>query len=416
MGAETEGVSGLTEGSPPTRGWTRAEGPRRRDPRGFPAHAGMDPRRARGCRSSRRVPRPRGDGPATTAPNAKVTLGSPPTRGWTRDHRRLDWPRRGFPAHAGMDPTPSTMALTTTWVPRPRGDGPATLRAIARQGPGSPPTRGWTPDVARRHTGRRGFPAHAGMDPPPAGGPAPCTRVPRPRGDGPTPCPNCAQMTLGSPPTRGWTRVDFILPGLDRGFPAHAGMDPPGQSSLLCPGWVPRPRGDGPTPCPNCGKMTLGSPPTRGWTRREARARDRVDGFPAHAGMDPSKTRCRPGSTWVPRPRGDGPCSARTTFRHRPGSPPTRGWTPCHRSPSGSLRGFPAHAGMDRTGGASASSRRRVPRPRGDGPGGQDGRRPRHPGSPPTRGWTEYLAGRPAPERGFPAHSGMDPVGVLRDR
>ena len=49
-------------------------------------------------------------------------------------------------------------------------------------------------------------------------------------------------------------------------------------------------------------------------------------------------------------------------------SPPTRGWTPCEVVSAVSLRGFPAHAGMDPSGTITSGPWLRFPRPRGDGP------------------------------------------------
>ena len=71
------------EVSPPTRGWTDA---RRRDGRhavGFPAHAGMDPCAISASHRSSGFPRPRGDGPASHLFRLDHLTVSPPTRGWT---------------------------------------------------------------------------------------------------------------------------------------------------------------------------------------------------------------------------------------------------------------------------------------------------------------------------------------------
>ena len=77
----------------------------------------------------------------------------------------------------------------------------------------------------------------------------------------------------------------------DRGFPAHAGMDPAAND-------VVRPR------------SRVASPHTRGWTRRRA---------------------------W------------RMRSRSRLASPHTRGWTADGGGGTGCGGGFPAHAGMERS-------------------------------------------------------------------
>ena len=69
---------------------------------------------------------------------------SPPTRGWTLAALRAGGVRRGFPAHAGMDPVHEVRAAGGEGLPRPRGDGPAEVMPVAGTLEASPPTRGWT--------------------------------------------------------------------------------------------------------------------------------------------------------------------------------------------------------------------------------------------------------------------------------
>ncbi len=150
-----------------------------------------------------------------------------------------------------------------------------------------PPTRGWTLSPSPRLSGRRGAPAHAGMDPPL---PAPRTRrarCPRPRGDGPCPSPNPRRRSRVPPPTRGWTPLREARRGRRGGAPAHAGMDPPRPTCRACSGWCPRPRGDGPLMASVSRCEDEVPPPTRGWTRVFTHSSRRKPGAPAHAGMDP---------------------------------------------------------------------------------------------------------------------------------
>ena len=119
-----------------------------------------------------------------------------------------------------------------------------------------------------------------------------------------------------------------------------------GFSRFSCEGF-PRPRGDGPVQEYEFSVPDAVSPPTRGWTHREADDSPDVAGFPAHAGMDllDSFGQVRP--VRFPRPRGDGPVlpgSAGSRYRV---SPPTRGWTCGHGTDRCFTIGFPAHAGMD---------------------------------------------------------------------
>ena len=302
-----------------------------------------------GARSSKGFPRPRGDGPLPRRTKWTKQKVSPPTRGWTAACRPRRPTGEGFPAHAGMDPGFSSRSDRSTRFPRPRGDGPPEEGVEIVELMVSPPTRGWTPLRPARLLLPVGFPAHAGMDlvgrvdaQVPLG-------FPRPRGDGPATGVSFGISDAVSPPTRGWTHR---RPGARRnslGFPAHAGMDRRSLTARRPPPRFPRPRGDGPRP-PHVGSSIKAvSPPTRGWTSFQRKQRGRVPGFPAHAGMDLSVASASVMTTWFPRPRGDGPSVRDRLARHLRVSPPTRGWTSCLRCRYGAPEGFPAHAGMDPT-------------------------------------------------------------------
>ena len=336
--------------SPPTRGWTVAVKQLRvQGERGFPRPRGDGPLLLPDIAG---FPRPRGDGP--------WSMVSPPTRGWTRQAGGVGERRRGFPAHAGMDPLAqrfpryscSVSPPTRGWTYRPSPTRGAWLvHQVSPPTRGwtvnlrdplegvvtvSPPTRGWTLDCIPSSTDRHGFP--------------------RPRGDGPILTITLRTRVVGFPAHAGMDlhhrergRIEY------GGFPAHAGMDP---SSSRTP------------------QLRQGFPAHAGMDPRTASAwtvRQWLLGFPAHAGMDPPSR--------FPRPRGDGPFTPGASV-----SPPTRGWTLNRREPTG-VGGFPAHAGMD-------------PAPRQRADGGLDGF-PAHAGMDPPCRRTRC---------GFPAHAGMDPM------
>ena len=71
----------------------------------------------------------------------------------------------GFPAPAGMDPTQVNLRRTAMRIPRTRGDGPDTDYDISIRAVDSPHPRGWTRGRVSVPGVRRGFPAPAGMDP-----------------------------------------------------------------------------------------------------------------------------------------------------------------------------------------------------------------------------------------------------------
>ena len=437
--------------SPHTRGWTPgmagAPGPRG----GFPAHAGMDPRYMESLASCTGFPRTRGDGPWYFKWPEDADMVSPHTRGWTPHADQAVERLRGFPAHAGMDPSPRRRSRPTKRFPRTRGDGPDTFTVLANTIRVSPHTRGWTcPDGHRRH-GQRGFPAHAGMDHTPDSGLKATVGFPRTRGDGPAFNGIAIMNVVVSPHTRGWTPAEDDAGVGVKGFPAHAGMDP------YRPPWradryrFPRTRGDGPrdnqcrdkrrTGFPAHAGMDLRqvvrtggddgfprtrgdgprvlvsrtphvgvSPHTRGWTHVGQIGRWASDGFPAHAGMDPRLNTMQAELHGFPRTRGDGPAAQWLPVIDDMVSPHTRGWTRAIGRFGEKTGGFPAHAGMDPIPFRVLKTSCRFPRTRGDGPDVIYARIQGEMVSPHTRGWTLRAAALDKNNDGFPAHAGMDPL------
>ena len=284
---------------------------------GFPAHAGMDPRRQARGTPRFRIPRTCGDGPSAGGPVAALSADSPHMRGWTRVHGAFGRVHRGFPAHAGMDPRSRSAGAGRPGIPRTCGDGPRRDSAVTLASSDSPHMRGWTRVVLSERRRLLGFPAHAGMDPSPPASPAASWRIPRTCGDGPgwiffSPC-----ITPDSPHTRGWTPDHPLAERGHRGFPAHAGMDPNARRWQDKPHRIPRTRGDGPRAARPVDVGRPDSPHTRGWTRGPCRDPYPGVGFPAHAGMDLFAGLIDEPKSGIPRTRGDGPC--RCPGRHRDG-------------------------------------------------------------------------------------------------
>ena len=396
--------------SPHTRGWTPGSSCRCRAPRGFPAHAGMDPAR---CLRLRR-------------PEAA----SPHTRGWTQVEPLVRLAEAGFPAHAGMDLDRHARSVSGSRLPRTRGDGPLFDALHARIDGASPHTRGWTPRRGPRGSRPPGFPAHAGMDLRLGRHHGDFDGLPRTRGDGPRSCASPRTSSTASPHTRGWTRRGRRRFRCRPGFPAHAGMDPPPLRARTGFARLPRTRGDGPHRDGGGGGGGAASPHTRGWTRPPSSAAPPRPGFPAHAGMDPDQLRVYQVEYGLPRTRGDGPQGAGDRPRFTGASPHTRGWTREGRLgqvvPAGASphtrgwtrddrlrlrrdRGFPAHAGMDPSSAPVAPVPRGLPRTRGDGPCVSCAVGTACGASPHTRGWTLVLQALHPLADGFPAHAGMDP-------
>ena len=398
-----------TSASPHTRGWTRRQILDVLVRWGFPAHAGMD--RAVEARHPprQRLPRTRGDGPRNMRTQDVLDEASPHTRGWTRGNPDAGQPDRGFPAHAGMDPPASAGAPAPPRLPRTRGDGPRMVGNWQRWWEASPHTRGWTHVERPDPADGPGFPAHAGMDPGFSFSRSPIFRLPRTRGDGPRRTVDARDSPTASPHTRGWTAGARALGGQAAGFPAHAGMDLSSRGGAGGGGGLPRTRGDGPRGRARSRRGALASPHTRGWTLKQEAMQRELEGFPAHAGMDLGAPGISLAWRGLPRTRGDGPSKSGRAGVAERASPHTRGWTLASHASSAESPGFPAHAGMD-----PPRRRRRAPSPglprtRGDGPGHAGHRLRGREASPHTRGWTPCDTRSCRLDTGFPAHAGMDP-------
>ena len=239
--------------SPHTRGWTLPSLDWRRAGPGFPAHAGMDPRRWIGSQMRYGLPRTRGDGPAPGHHTPHTPQASPHTRGWTRGIEAAVFFYAGFPAHAGMDPGVCQCPDIGTWLPRTRGDGPASSTSRGKR--------------------VQGFPAHAGMDPLSRQAPPVARRLPRTRGDGPFAPSTRSSCRAASPHTRGWTRTSTWLPPHWTGFPAHAGMDLITSVCADSGRRLPRTRGDGPSTRQSRPTDVSASPHTRGMDPRPSQPR-----------------------------------------------------------------------------------------------------------------------------------------------
>ncbi len=279
---------------------------------GSPAHAGIDPPRRSWARSSRRLPRTRGDRPAPASTWATLRSAPPHTRGSTHRGQPRGADQLGSPAHAGIDPRPRSTTAASTRLPRTRGDRPTSPRVDSSRRPAPPHTRGSTLRLGGVRLARGGSPAHAGIDPPSMTGAAASLGLPRTRGDRPSSLISDLPG-LGAPPhTRGSTRFGGAPVARDRGSPAHAGIDPMAARWWRSPSGLPRTRGDRPETAMFARQLEEAPPHTRGSTQRGDQPGDLRGGSPAHAGIDPL---ARPGRLLqprLPRTRGDRPFDALT--------------------------------------------------------------------------------------------------------
>ncbi len=210
---------------------------------------------------------------------------------------------------------------------------------------------------------------------------------------------------------RGWTSQGSATVRPASGYPAHAGMD---RLTTTRPVTVrlrlPRPCGDGPPQRAKSAPECLVTPPMRGWTCRLPPHRYPIRGYPAHAGMDRHQVPEVLGCAWLPRPCGDGPLPGLCCDWHHWVTPPMRGWTVIDDTFAEATAGYPAHAGMDPGCFSCGRSCSRLPRPCGDGPSERMGIKSIATVTPPMRGWTlqaSKLAGKSG--EGLPRPCGDGP-------
>ena len=394
---------------PHTRGWSRPGRPLRARGRGSPAHAGMVPRVSLAFLTSSGLPRTRGDGPAS--PSSVSALGSAPphTRGWSRACRRHSGHRPGSPAHAGMVPNGADACRSRARLPRTRGDGPMVTNPSTPRRVAPPHTRGWSLRRTERPEFGRGSPAHAGMVPLSQRVQNVFLRLPRTRGDGPD-GRLAGKIERKAPPhTRGWSQRHRDCSRRSDGSPAHAGMVPREGPAGLRGRGLPRTRGDGPRSFFVRLRATWAPPHTRGWSLHPQAAIALGFGSPAHAGMVPRTRRPRADTDRLPRTRGDGPLRLRCSG-FMPAAPPhTRGWSLRVRARHARPSGSPAHAGMVPPSDRAPRWRARLPRTRGDGPAPPTGPHRSGWAPPHTRGWSQVGMVQHVAKLGSPAHAGMVP-------
>ncbi len=234
-------------------------------------------------------------------------------------------------------------------LPRARGDRPG-VGVFGEAGPESPPrTRGSTPFDVAGIADLQVSPAHAGIDPNPDTACWSADRLPRARGDRPSPEISGEHLSASPPRTRGSTRMSPACRPRRTVSPAHAGIDPCCISTPQCSDSLPRARGDRPQDQRPAGGGSSSPPRTRGSTRRHPRAVQFHQVSPAHAGIDPRPPATPPAAWRLPRARGDRPLPVTATGDEVASPPRTRGSTPENSHIRYQRPVSPAHAGIDPT-------------------------------------------------------------------
>ena len=152
---------------------------------GYPVHAGIDLTPFQFFSGSARLPRTRGDRPASKHERDTAIRATPYTRGSTPKRESQHGTVQGYPVHAGIDLTRRRDYHPYIGLPRTRGDRPNTYQELDAKGKATPYTRGSTPAETAQSESQDGYPVHAGIDPYTAGSRPGKDRLPRTRGDRP---------------------------------------------------------------------------------------------------------------------------------------------------------------------------------------------------------------------------------------
>ena len=172
-----------------------------------PACAGIDPMPGReSCRTAC-LPRVRGDRPPIGGTMDFSGVPPPRARGSTRDLRSPHLRLPASPACAGIDPDNRAENLEWASLPRVRGDRPPRRCRRVRQEEPPPRARGSTFPTQSGAGERRASPACAGIDLRCQQQRRNCARLPRVRGDRPSPSRVFAEIGGPPPRARGSTRI-----------------------------------------------------------------------------------------------------------------------------------------------------------------------------------------------------------------
>jgi len=213
----------------------------------------------------------------------------------------------GYPACAGIDPKRALPIDLRVGLPRMRGDRPRHTASLLREAQATPHARGSTLGRRERHDAPGGYPACAGIDLCLRGHTAHHLRLPRMRGDRPIRIPSVRDSRPATPHARGSTLVFRFFSGCGEGYPACAGIDPAKIAGSAIDSRLPRMRGDRPAKLAVTVSGTTATPHARGSTRGMRPKPVCRYGYPACAGIDPCDAGMTGSGRRLPRMRGDRP-------------------------------------------------------------------------------------------------------------
>jgi len=152
-----------------------------------------------------------------------------------------------------------------------------------------------------------GYPACAGIDPVRRRHTKGHSRLPRMRGDRPDRVSLIQGLSQATPHARGSTRPAPLPPAPGLGYPACAGIDLTRLTAPLGTARLPRMRGDRPWLSPKIAQQKRATPHARGSTCPRKRGKQEAHGYPACAGIDPTRKQASCSRARLPRMRGDRP-------------------------------------------------------------------------------------------------------------
>src|SRR6266540_2264320 len=330
-------------------------------------------------------------------------MASPRSRGSARTQRTTAPEQRGFPALAGIGPSTYGRSGKGRWLPRARGDRPAVSPGSIVTFAASPRSRGSAVAGGLVPVAAAGFPALAGIGRRPERGWSRWTRLPRARGDRPARGEDEEEGGLASPRSRGSAHGGLTTRVAADGFPALAGIGRTRAGPSSRRGGLPRARGDRPSSRRWRPSTRTASPRSRGSAPCGSLRPADDAGFPALAGIGPPSPSRRPTCSRLPRARGDRPGGAPLRRAGRRASPRSRGSAPRRAGHPLPPPGFPALAGIGLQGAFSFSITGGLPRARGDRPVKDRGPIPKGTASPRSRGSARGMADPTDVAGGFPA-------------
>ena len=253
-------------------------------------------------------------------------------------------------------------------LPRTRGDRPCNGLEVTGADLSPPHPRGSTLVDDDPLGVRSVSPAPAGIDPGRRSRTAASTRLPRTRGDRPEYNAAARAAELSPPHPRGSTRSATSASGPKIVSPAPAGIDRiRGTDAALQPG-LPRTRGDRPQGLSRQFAVTTSPPHPRGSTHRQGGQHSAERVSPAPAGIDPTPARPESSRKCLPRTRGDRPYAAVPPAAGTASPPHPRGSTLAFELSVDGIGVSPAPAGIDPRPGSAGRLQPRLPRTRGDRP------------------------------------------------